>query len=170
MKTLAGRVPVGTPFISGVPSQGEILVVMCPKCHQPLIEYCDSSNWDTYIETPDDPQPDTYVMGVVERGSYADTDRIYCMCGITTEVDPTVYCCSGQFAICWDPNADPNANGGGCATPVTDVPFNTNPPLEWFEVGVMSFADKVFVELDDGYHQATCLCCHKEATVTVSGC
>lgn len=175
--TIVGRVPIGTAYLDESISQGEIVVVMCPKCKQLLIEYEDHIDSDTY------PMSDDYQMGVVERGSYGATDRMYCFCGITTNV-PDSYCQSGQFAICWNPTMD-DGNGGGCAHPVSPGDYDTKlqfdyksfrPQLEWFEVGVLRVhdpqdnMDKVFVPCDCicTDYQALCLNCHQTAIVSTS--
>lgn len=184
--TIVGRVPIGTAFLDETMpanSQGEVIVVMCPQCKQLLIEYCNSYNWSEMIASTTYPQTDDYQMGAVDRGSYGTTARMYCFCGMTTDV-PDTYCQSGQFAICWDPAMD-DKNGGGCARLVspddydTKLPFDYNsfrPQLEWFEVGVLQVhdpkddTDKVFVPCDCNptNYPSTCLNCHQEAIVTTS--
>ncbi len=186
LTTIVGRVPIGTAFLDEtltVISQGEIVVVMCPLCKQLLIEYCNSSNWAVQVDSTTYPQTDDYQMGSVERGSYGKTARMYCFCGISTDM-PDLYCQSGQFAICWDPAMD-DKNGGGCARPISSddydikLPFDHKsfrPQLEWFEVGVLQVhdpkddTDKVFVPCDCicTDYQSSCLNCHQEAIVTTS--
>jgi hypothetical protein len=167
--TFVGRVPIGIPFLEEDNSSGEIIVVMCPKCKQPLIEFCNSYNLCRYVTSSTYPDPET--IGVVERGSYGPTERMYCFCGITTEIsDP--YCCSGQFGICWDPSLD-HAAGGGCAVPVTDltrIPFDYmsfTPKLEWFEVGVLVDDENcIFLSCDNA--QCKCLHCGKNGIVSIA--
>lgn len=182
--TIIGRVPIGANFADddydSVPcaSQGEIIVVLCPRCKQLLIEYCCNQNWRTYITSTTYPQTADYTMGVIESGSYGHTDRIYCCCGITTEV-AAPYCCSGEFAICWDPNGrDPIK---GCSRKIEPHELNFDygsftPELEWFEVGVLELTDpdtqikSVFVGPDcvDRQYNAQCLNCNTEAIVSMS--
>ena len=151
--TIVGRVPVGMPFLSGVISEGEPVVVLCYGCHQPIIELENPHNGSKYISSS------TYTSGscgVVERGSYGHTDRVYCYC----EHD-------GEFAICWDPQDE----AVGCRSKINrafDYKSFT-PELEWFEVGVLKLTDKVFVNSDglDTTYDGCCMNCSSTAEVSM---